>query len=401
MLGLPVQNIEEITTMKNFVFHNPTKILFGKETIPSIGPETAAFGKKALLIYGQGSIKKNTIYDQVTKSLRDAGISIIEHSGVQSNPVLSHVHQGINLARENKVDVIVAAGGGSVIDSAKAIAAGALVKHDVWKFFTGKKSVKDALPLTCVLTLAASGSEMNSGMVVTNEETNQKFGFANKHLYPKVSILDPAATFSVSPDYTAYGAVDAIAHVLEFYFTNQEPYTPVQDHFMEGLIKSCMDSCNRVLLDLEDYDARADLMWAATLALNGLTGAGLGKVGFPMHMIEHSLSALYNVAHGAGLSAVITGWMIYQTPRTPKKFAQFAEQVFGISEGIQEKKAAEGIQALISWFNKIKSPTSLADLNIPVQDIPKIAENAVGLAKIWGMPDYTAEKIKEVLKLCA
>jgi alcohol dehydrogenase YqhD (iron-dependent ADH family) len=133
MLGLPVQNIEEITTMKNFVFHNPTKILFGKETIPSIGPETAAFGKKALLIYGQGSIKKNTIYDQVTKSLRDAGVSIIEHSGVQSNPVLSHVHHGINLARENKVDVIVAAGGGSVIDSAKAIAAGALVKHDVWK----------------------------------------------------------------------------------------------------------------------------------------------------------------------------------------------------------------------------------------------------------------------------
>jgi alcohol dehydrogenase YqhD (iron-dependent ADH family) len=161
---------------------------------------------------------------------------------------------------------------------------------------------------------------------------------------------------------------------------------------MEGLIKSCMDSCNRVLLNLEDYDARADLMWAATLALNGLTGAGLGKVGFPMHMIEHSLSALYNVAHGAGLSVVVSGWMIYQAPRTPKKFAQFAEQVFGISEGIQ---------TLISWFKKIKSPTSLADLNIPVQDIPKIAENAVGLAKIWGMPDYTAEKIEEVLKLCA
>ena len=386
--------------MKNFVFHNPTKILFGKGTIPSIGPETAALGKKALMVYGQGSIKKNTIDDQVTKSLQDACVTIVEHNGVQSNPVLSHVHQGIRLAKENKIDVIVAVGGGSVIDSAKAIAAGALVEHNVWKFFTGRKSIKDALPLSCVLTLAASGSEMNSGMVITNEETNQKFGFANKHLYPRVSILDPSATFSVSPDYTAYGAVDAIAHVLEFYFTNQEPYTPVQDYFMEGLVKSCIDSCDRVLKNLEDYDARADLMWAATLALNGLTGAGLGKVGFPMHMIEHSLSALYNVAHGAGLSVVIPGWMSYQAQQTPEKFAQFAERVFGITELLIKQKKTEGIQALLSWFKKIKTPTSLDELNIPSQDIPKIAENAVELAKIWGMPDYTEEKIEEILKLC-
>ena len=386
--------------MKNFVFHNPTKILFGKGTIPSIGPETAALGKKALMVYGQGSIKKNTIDDQVTKSLQDACVTIVEHNGVQSNPVLSHVHQGIRLAKENKIDVIVAVGGGSVIDSAKAIAAGALVEHNVWKFFTGRKSIKDALPLSCVLTLAASGSEMNSGMVITNEETNQKFGFANKHLYPRVSILDPSATFSVSPDYTAYGAVDAIAHVLEFYFTNQEPYTPVQDYFMEGLVKSCIDSCDRVLKNLEDYDARADLMWAATLALNGLTGAGLGKVGFPMHMIEHSLSALYNVAHGAGLSVVIPGWMSYQAQQTPEKFAQFAERVFGITERLIKQKKTEGIQALLSWFKKIKTPTSLDELNIPSQDIPKIAENAVELAKIWGMPDYTEEKIEEILKLC-
>ena len=386
--------------MKNFVFHNPTKILFGQDTIPSIGPETAALGKKALMVYGQGSIKKNTIYDQVTKSLQDAGVTIVEHSGVQSNPVLSHVHQGIRLAKKNKIDVIVAVGGGSVIDSAKAIAAGALVEHNVWKFFTGRNSIKEALPLSCVLTLAASGSEMNSGMVITNEETNQKFGFANKHLYPRVSILDPSATFSVSPDYTAYGAVDAIAHVLEFYFTNQEPYTPVQDYFMEGLVKSCIDSCDRVLKNLEDYDARADLMWAATLALNGLTGAGLGKVGFPMHMIEHSLSALYNVAHGAGLSVVIPGWMSYQAQQTPEKFSQFAERVFGITELLIEQKRTEGIQALLSWFKKIKTPTSLDELNIPSQDIPKIAENAVELAKIWGMPDYTEEKIEEILKLC-
>lgn len=386
--------------MKNFVFHNPTKILFGKDTIPAIGKETSAFGQKALLVYGGGSIKKNNIYAEVTKSLKQAEIAIVEHGGVQSNPVLSHVQQGIVLAKKNKVEVIVAVGGGSVVDSAKAIAAGALVEHDVWKFFTGKRSLKTALPLTCVLTLAASGSEMNSGMVVTNQETKQKFGFANRHLYPKVSILDPKATFTVSPAYTAYGAVDAIAHVLEFYFTSQEPYTPVQDHFSEGLVMSCMDSCNRVLQNLVDYDARADLMWTATLALNGLTGAGLGKVGFPMHMIEHSLSALYNIPHGAGLSVIIPGWMRHHSQHKPQKFAQFAERIFAIASGSKKKKAAAGIQALASWFAKIETPTSLQALNIGEQDIPVIAENAIALANIWGMPEYNKEKIQEILYLC-
>jgi alcohol dehydrogenase YqhD (iron-dependent ADH family) len=386
--------------MQNFVFHNPTKIIFGKDTIPLIGSESAAFGKKALLVYGQSSIKKNSIYNQVVQSLQEAGMEIIEHPGVQSNPVLSHVQKGIALAKEHQVDVIVAVGGGSVIDSSKAIAAGAIVEHNVWKFFISKKSIKQSLPLTCVLTLAASGSEMNSGMVVTNEETQQKFGFANKHLYPKTSILDPTATFSVPPDYTAYGAVDAIVHVLEYYFTTEEPAVPVQDRFMEGLVINCMDSCDRVLQDLENYNGRADLMWAATLALNGLTGAGLGKAGFPNHLIEHSISALYNVAHGAGLSVVLPGWMKYQAAKNPAKFAQFAERVFGFDSGSDVQKADDGILCLKGWFDKVKSPTSLAAINVPESDIPKIAENAVGLAKIWRMQEYTAEKIEDILRLC-
>ena len=386
--------------MQNFVFHNPTKIIFGKETIHTIGAESAAFGKKALLVYGHSSIKKNSIYDQVVQSLQEAGMEIIEHPGVQSNPVLSHVQRGIDLAKEHRADVIVAVGGGSVLDSSKAIAAGALVEHNVWKFFVGKKSVREALPLTCVLTLAASGSEMNSGMVVTNEETRQKFGFANKHLYPKTSILDPTATFSVPPDYTAYGAVDAIVHVLEYYFTTEEPSVPVQDRFMEGLVINCMDSCDRVLQNLEDYNARADLMWAATLALNGLTGAGLGKAGFPNHLIEHSLSAFYNVAHGAGLSVVFPGWMKYQAARYPAKFSQFAERVFGFDSGSDIQKANDAILCLKSWFDKVKSPTSLTAINVPESDIPKIAENAVGLAKVWRMTEYTAARIEEILRLC-
>jgi len=386
--------------MQNFVFHNPTKILFGKGTIPAIGPETVAFGSKVLLVYGSGSIKKNGIYQQVSDSLHKSGAEIVEHAGVQSNPLLSHVREGIELAKSQKCQVVCAIGGGSVIDEAKAICAGAVVDHDIWKFFTGKKSVTAPLPLTTVLTLAASGSEMNSGMVITNDETRQKFGFANKKLYPKTSILDPEATFTVPADYTAYGAVDAIAHVLEFYFTTQDPATPVQDRFMEGLIINAMESCDRVLADLHGYQGRADLMWTATLALNGLTAAGLGKVGFPMHLIEHSLSALYNVPHGAGLSAIIPGWMRHQCQDMPHRFARFGERVFDFRNGSTEERARRGINALEEWFQKINSPTSLAALNIPGQDIPKIAENAVAQARVWRMPDYDQERIQSILAAC-
>ena len=386
--------------MQNFVFHNPTKILFGRNTVPSIGDETLLLGDRVLLVYGTGSIKKNGLYEQVIQSLSTAGVAITEHGGVQSNPLLSHVNKGIQLAKEHKCNVVCAVGGGSVIDEAKAICAGATVQHDVWKFFTGKKSIKSSLPLTTILTLAASGSEMNSGMVITNDTTSQKFGFGNKQLYPKTSILDPTLTCTVPPDYTAYGAVDALAHVLEFYFTTEDPHTPVQDRLMEGLVINAIESCDRVLANLDDYEARADLMWTATLALNGLTGAGLGKVGFPMHMIEHSLSAFYNVPHGAGLSAVIPGWMYYHAEQAPERFAQFAERVFGIVTGNSKEKADKGIGALETWFQKVHSPTTITALNIPKTDIPRIAENAVSLAKVWRMRDYDEDKIEAILTNC-
>ncbi len=386
--------------MQNFVFHNPTKILFGKNTVPSIGAETLLFGEKVLFVYGSGSIKRNGLYQQVTKSLLKAGATITEHGGVQSNPLLSHVQIGIELAKTNKCNVVCAVGGGSVLDEAKAICAGATVQHDVWKFFTGKKSVKSPLPLCTVLTLAASGSEMNSGMVITNDRTSQKFGFGNKRLFPKTSILDPTVTCSVPADYTAYGAVDAVAHILEFYFTTEDPCTPVQDRLMEGLVINAMENCNRVLNDLDDYQARADLMWTATLALNGLTAAGLGKVGFPMHMIEHSLSAFYNVPHGAGLAAVIPGWMRFHAAQQPKRFVQFADRVFNICKGDDSEKAEQAIAALETWFQKIQSPTTLGELNIPEKDIPRIAKNAITLARIWRMKDYDETKIEAILKNC-
>jgi len=389
--------------MQNFVFHNTTKILFGSNTIASIGSETAAWGSRVLLVYGMKSIKENGVYDQVISSLRDAGLDITEHGGVSSNPRLSHVRRGIQKAKNNNIDVIVAAGGGSVIDSAKAISAGALVEHDVWKFFTGRKSIKKTIPLTTVLTLAAAGSEMNSGMVITNDDTGKKFGFGNQRLYPKTSILNPEVTFSVPPDYTAFGAVDAVAHVLEFYMTAADPATPVQDRFMEGLIENAMDSCDRCLESPEDYNARADLMWTATLALNGLTAAGLGKVGFPMHMIEHSLSALYDIPHGAGLSIIIPGWLKWFSATNPARIAQLARKIFPIldCEDYTDKEMAQrGITILQNWFSRIDSPGSLQEVEIPIADIPKIAENAVSLAKVWRLKEYNRERIEEILHLC-
>lgn len=385
--------------MQNFVLHNPTLVIFGKDTTQQIGKETSRYGKKALLVYGKESIKKSGLYDQVTDSLTKAGINVIEHGGVQSNPLLSHVRLGIEKVKQNNIEVIVAVGGGSVIDSAKAISAGSVVDHDVWQFFKGKKSIKKTLPLTCVLTLAAAGSEMNGGMVITNDETKQKFGTGNKYLNPDVSILDPVLTYTVPADYTAYGAVDAIAHILEFYFTTTDPSTPVQDRFMEGLIINIMESCDRILANPIDYQGRADLMWCATLALNGWTAAGLGMVGFPMHMIEHSLSALYNVPHGAGLSVVMPGWMRYQADKSPEKFAQLGNRVFGL-EGELSHSAHQGIDLLEKWFVKIKSPVRLSDLDISPVDIPTIAENALSLAKVWRLKDYNQQIIEDILRGC-
>ncbi len=392
--------------MQNFVFHNPTKIIFGRNTIPSVGPETVALGQKALLVYGQKSIKSSGLYDQICSSLADAGVTVVEHGGVRSNPLLDHVRAGIAKAKQEEVNVIVAVGGGSVIDTAKAIAAGAVVAHDVWKFFIGKKSVKSTLPVLTVLTLAAAGSEMNSGMVITNQETQKKFGFGHRLLYPKTSILAPEVTFTVPPDYTAYGAVDAIAHVLEFYMTTQDADTPVQARFMEGLILNAMESCERCLDDPQDYGGRANLMWTATLALNGLTAAGLGRVGFPMHMIEHSLSALYDVPHGAGLSVVMPGWLQWYLEQDVGRIARLGQGILPDNErqqltGQGDRVVAEQtITFLRSWFSKVHSPVTLTELDISAGDIPRIAENALGLAKVWRLNQYSQAIIEEILRGC-
>lgn len=387
--------------MQGFVFQNPTKIVFGCGCIPKVGKYALQQGRKALLLYGSGSIKANGIYDQVTASLRQAGIQWVEHSGVKSNPVLSHTREGIELAKAEQVDMVIPVGGGSVLDEGKAIAAGAMTDGDVWDFFVNKAQVEAALPLVTVLTLAATASEMNNGGVVTNEATAQKFNINSPWLFPKVSILDPEATYTVAADYTAYSGVDAISHLIEGYFTSSDPYTPLQDRLVEGLVTTLMESTEGCLEQPQNADYRSTMMWGATLGLNGLAVSGIGAFALPNHMIEHSLSALYDIAHGAGLSIVIPGWMAYQIEQQPQKFAQFAQRVFGIQEGDVATQAEKGRLALKDWFARIGAPVTLEQGDIPNEAVEELAANATMLAQKWGLAEaYPQEVIGDILRRC-
>ncbi len=379
--------------MNQFSYYNPTRIEFGKSKENLIGRLIAEQGiDKVLLLYGTGSIKRSGLYDRVVKSLTDAGVAFEEFGGVVSNPRLSQVKKAIELAKAKKVKAILGVGGGSVADSAKAIAVGALYEGDVWDFFIGKASIKEALPVYTIMTLAATASEMNGNSVVTNDETKQKYSISSVLLNPRISIINPELMNSVSADYLAYSAVDIIAHAIEFYFTASD-HPRFQSRLVESIVKTVIETTETLLKNPQDYDARAEFAWAATQALNGLTTSGVGGGSFPNHMIEHSLSALYDIPHGAGLSIVIPAWMKWYLEKNRPQFERFAKEVFGL------KSAEEGVTGLESWFRSIKTPTTLDAADIPKSDIDEIAQNAHGLAKLWGIGDvYSKEVITEILQ---
>jgi len=353
------------------------------------------------MVYGQGSVKKNGVYDQVMASLKEAQLDVIEFPGVRSNPLLSHALLGIETARREGVEAVLAVGGGSVIDTAKTIAAGVKAAHDVWDFFIYKETIQAALPVLTVATVAASASEMNAAAVITRETGKQKYSIRSLHIQPKVSILDPTVLFSLDRRYSAYSAVDAITHMLEGYFNNtEENFSPLQDRMVEGLIRTIMDATVRILVQPDNYDARAEMMWAATLAFNGLTTAGMGQVALPVHMIEHSLSALYDIAHGAGLSIVLPGWMMHQRQEKEKRFARLAREVFAVDAPTASEAARAGITKLREWFAAIGSPVTLKEAKIPAGDIEMIAANAANLAQVWGLKSYSPAVIAEVLEFC-
>lgn len=380
--------------MKNFTYSNPTKIEFGKDKEKQIGQFLAEFGiKKVLITYGSDRIKNNGLFETVIQSLKAQKIEYITLGGIQSNPILSKVQEGILLAKKECVDGVLAVGGGSVLDSSKAISAGACYDGDVWDFFTFKSGIKKALPIFDIITLAATGSEMNASAVVTNEQTKQKYFISSALLYPKVSIINPDLQKSVSHEYLAYSAVDIIAHSIEGYFTAS--YHPILTaSYVEANIKTVMRTTEILLQNPDDYDARGEFAWAAGQALNGTTTVGLEGIQYPNHMIEHAISALHNVPHGAGLSVVIPAWMKWFFQNNEKQFQRFAQEVFGLN------LAQEGIEALENWFNKINSPTRFSQLNIKEQDLDKITQNAHKNANFFGLSHkYTPEKILEILKL--
>ena len=383
--------------MLKFEFHNPTKIIFGKDRIKETGSLLKNLANHILLIVGGGSVRKNGILDIVMQSIQDQNIQIELLEGVQPNPLLSKVEEGIDIARDKKVDVIVALGGGSVMDTGKAIAAGTLLKQgNVWDFFIGKQQIDKALPVVAIPTLAASGSEMNGYMVITNKKTGHKFATGSPYLYPKFSILDPVTTFTVPPNYTAYGGLDAICHLLEPYFNGPYPYTPVQDGIAEGLIKAIMDNTLASIASPHDYDSRASLMWGATLALCGLTKAGVGDHFFPVHVIEHGISAIFDVPHGAGLAALLPGWMKWRAKSQPDKIIQLGENVFNLEKPVE---VVDVINAFVKWLKKAGCPTNLSDLNITEDELEKIADNVSAQIKLSKMdPPYSKENVLKILK---
>ncbi|HOL62656.1 MAG TPA: iron-containing alcohol dehydrogenase, partial [Elusimicrobiales bacterium] len=330
--------------MENFIYSNPTKIIFGKNTVSRIGKEALKFGKKALIVYGKGSIKKNGVYDTVTDSLRKNGVDFAEHSGVKPNPVLSHVKEGIELFKKEKCDMIIAVGGGSVIDESKAVSCGVFYEGDVWDFFIEKAEIQKAVPILVVLTLPATGSEANSGAVVTNEKTLQKYSIHSYHLFPKVSILDPSTTFSLPIEQTAYGAVDAILHVSEGFFTTKDTDCVITDNYIYGVIKTLINSTERIMKDPKDYNARASFMWSATLALNGQQALGYKGIEFVNHVIEHSLSAIYDIPHGLGLGVVFPGFLKYLISKGEyERILEFGENILGIKNDSRKETALKTV----------------------------------------------------------
>ncbi|BER93362.1 iron-containing alcohol dehydrogenase [Atrimonas thermophila] len=386
--------------MENFIFHNPTKLIFGKGTIPQIGSEIAKQGyRKVLLLYGQGSIKRNGVYERVISSLKENDLQCVELSGVKPNPLLSKVKEGIELSSKEKVEAILAVGGGSVIDSAKAIAVGFYYSGDIWDIFLGKHSPEKALPIFTVLTMSATGSEMNCGAVVTKDETLEKYSFVSEHVYPRVSIVDPSVQFTLPAEQTVYGAIDTIAHVLEYYFDGSD--SEIQNELSEGIIRAVISTTERLLQNPKDYEARSNMAWSATVALNGLTGAGRRGGDWSCHRIEHALSALYDIAHGAGLAIVMPAWMKYVYTSKPAQFERFAHKVFGIIEK-GEEGIIKGIAIFKEWMKQVGAPVSLEDIGVEEKDIPKIVDNVMALGEPFGNLRMLYRKdVEAILKIAS
>ncbi len=350
--------------MESTIIYNPTTLHFGKKAMDSLGTDVSTVAQKVLLLYGKGSIKQNGLYSQVAKLLQSHQIDVVEYGGIKSNPIIEDVNAAADLGRKEKVDAIVAVGGGSVIDSAKYIAVAICGTCDAWDYPTQKAKVVGALPLFAVLTLAATGTEMNPFAVVQNSEKKQKIGWGHPLMYPKHSYLDPVNTLSVPKNYTAYGIVDLIAHSLEAWFGKGD--ASLSDKFVVDIIQEALENGPLLMDDLQNYDLREKIMYAATMALNGLTLYGRSSADWGVHSIGHVLSLLYDMPHGASLSIAYPAWMSHLTSKIPDRIEKLGFELFNT------QSPDDTIYKLKSFFRLLGSPVSLIEAGIDVSEKDKI-----------------------------
>ncbi|MDD3337332.1 MAG: iron-containing alcohol dehydrogenase [Lachnospiraceae bacterium] len=385
--------------MENFVWHNPTRIIFGKGVHKQAGEETAKYTKKVLLHYGGKSIKATGTYDAVVQSLQAAGVEYVELGGVQPNPRLSLVREGIDLCRKENIGFILAVGGGSVIDSSKAIAVGVPYEGDVWDFYKRGKSPEKMLPVGVVLTIPAAGSESSDGSVITDEEHQDKRSCCADFMYPQFALLNPELCYTLPKHQVAAGGADILAHILERYFSPND-HTDLSDRLCEGAMISLMQNLPKVLEDPKDYDAWAEVMWTGNVGHNGLLGRGR-KEDWSSHGIEHEISAIYDIAHGAGLAIVFPAWMRYVGQKNPDKLCQFAVRVFGVeAEGKSKKEILEaGIRHLIAFYKSLGLATTLTEAGIGDDKFSIMAEKAVIDGPLGSMVPLEKADVEEILRL--
>lgn len=385
--------------MNNFIFSNTTTIIFGKDTQKSVGQETKKYGKKILLHYGGGSIKKSGLYDQILKSLDEAYITVFELGGVQPNPRLSLVKEGIRLCKQENIEFILAVGGGSVIDSAKAIAIGAKTNRDIWDYYNGKANATEALPIGVVLTIPAAGSESSDSSVITNEEGWYKRSTGSLVLRPQFAIMNPELTFTLPSYQTACGAADMLAHVMERYFTTQHDVA-FTDALCEATMRTIITHAKVVIKEPYNYASRAEIMWAGSIAHNDILGTGRNE-DWASHAIEHELSGIYDIAHGAGLAIVFPAWMKYVYKTDVNRFADFAHNVFHIEMDLNnlEKMALEGIAALERFFKEIGLPVRLSEVGIASDRLEEMAKKATEKRRLGSFKKLAEEDVLNILKL--
>ena len=389
--------------INDFIYNIPTKVYFGRDQLKNLGIELKQYGTRVLMTYGGGSIKKIGLYDRIVKEIKDAGLELFELSGIEPNPRIESVRKGVKICKENHIDVLLAVGGGSTIDATKIIAAGACVDHDPWDFMdlTKRAPINQALPIVSILTLSATGSEMDTAAVISNPETQDKIGRLDPNLFPKASFLDPTNTFSVSAYQTACGSADILSHLFEVYF-NMDQDLYMLDCFMEGLMKTVIKYAPVAMREPDNYEARANLMWTSSWAINGFINGGKRKA-WSCHPMEHELSAVYDITHGLGLAILTPRWMEYCLDETTvSKYVQFGVNVFGIDPTLAPMDIAHKAIDMLSdfFFNTLQLKRTFPEVGIDRNHFSQMAGKAVNGGTLPGFKPLNQEDVERIYEMC-